>query len=90
MYYLFHLHWIKTKQFTSKYQNIELEIFTLQKEIKETKLASTNLGKSKYEILNKSIKHIKKMYVSHRTKMNKILKNEIIQNVLINGNEMKL
>lgn len=30
------------------------------------------------------------MYVSHRTKMNKILKNEIIQNVLINGNEMKL
>lgn len=90
MYYLFHLHWIKTKQCTSKYQNIELEIFTLQKEIKETKLASTNLGKSKYEILNISIKHIKKMHVSHRTKMNKILKNEIIQNVLINGNEMKL
>lgn len=81
----------KKKQCTSKYQNIELGIFTLQKEIKDTKLASTNLGKSKYEFLNISIKHIKiKMYVSYRTKKNKILNNEIVQNVLINDNEMTL
>lgn len=30
------------------------------------------------------------MYVSHRTKKNKILNNEIVQNVLINDNEMTL